>query len=794
MKWATTGRVCEDVYFWLRYHCLRVVAFIYPSCLPLIREAERELKQHDKHLRPQYGCIERMGEGCKWPVLIFVFPFLLTIAIVVTIDMPLLIHANAPSQQAPSTVSVQESSQREDPGTTLTGHLKITATVLASLTGLLLTVIALTIHAKTSNLAGANFLLNAVIRRRGFLPAAAFLLGTVFTVLVGVLVSGRVGLQFLNGWTVVAVLLGLACLFILLDMLRRTMQTLGASELEQLLSAELLSCVRISFRRTLRQELISTKLSERLETLGFARCMAAEKKEGLRTEYRLDKLGGVVAVDFAPLGRIQRLLGLAPLRPRRNTASVFSYGSCDDAACITLQPNGIVTNDARVILITREQMPDNRIARLVQRSFVVVKPTESDSPWRRLREVMVSAIQRDDSATIADVSKAFAHVFDDYLEAQLAVGGQGNLVLEDLIAQMDYAFKPPRPDNFCLHDLAVNAVRNRSANCLNELLDCMYKLSQRSFHKRNETYFHLWVSELYLTYQMAGLDEKSADLGIGHEIEKRVGWLGVFLEVEFRHHARLLEQIQNLSPFVVRWLSLCLHMIKASAERADASTFNAATLHVECLLDDAQVLHHPPDSELRLAYDEIHRYKSLVYLIAGAWLMHKLRGNKSKGESVAPFVEKLATSIPDFESLLHLYAMPGMADCNTELSDLLALGFSQWDCLNPHGVDGTAFAMWVRPFYQFLLLKKAATSSLGRIDLRGIRQTAGASHDDLKQFLSRVVSPAYSPPTAYQGLSWGLSTDELGQAKQHITELLNRWASGSEAQGSGEEAPGQDSE
>jgi hypothetical protein len=332
MSWAITGRICEDVYFWLRHQCFRVVAVIYPSCLPLIREAERQLKQHDEHLRPQYTWIERMGEGWTWPTLVFIFPLLLTIVIAATVDMPLFIHTDAPSQQASTAASAQEQPQREDPGVTLTGHLKTTATVLATLTGLLLAVIALTINVKTSNLAGASFLLNAVIRRRGFLPAAAFLLGTVFTALVGGFLSGRIGLQLLNNWTVVAALLGVACLFVLLMLLRGTMQTLGTSELEHLLSAELLALLRKSLHATLRYALVQTSLCQKLERLGFARCAVTEKQEGHQTEYKLDRLGRVIAIDFAPLERIRRLLKLAPLPAGRNTSSIFVYGPNDPAA------------------------------------------------------------------------------------------------------------------------------------------------------------------------------------------------------------------------------------------------------------------------------------------------------------------------------------------------------------------------------------------------------------------------------------------------------------------------------
>jgi len=761
-----------------------------------------------------------LGEGWKWPTLIFIFPLFLTVATAATVDMPLLIHVGAPSQQASSVDSAQDRSPRDDPRITLSGHLKTTATVLATLTGLFLTVVALTINVKTSNLAGASFLLNAVIRRRGFLPTAAFLLGTVFTALTGVLLTDRVEPQFLNDWTSVVALLSLVCLFVLFYLLRNTMQTFGTSELEQLLSAELLLCVRKTFRGKLRQSLIENQFCEKLESLGFGRCTAPGKGEEPQTEYRLDRLGSVMAIDLAPLKRMCKLLKLTPLPPGHNKASIVMYGLRDDAACVTLQPNGTVTKDSQVVLLTRERTPDKRIHSLIQRTFIIAMPSESDLPWRRLRELMSSAIQRYESTTVADVSKAFVHVFDDYLEAQTAVGGPGSLSLEDFGSRIVYGFEPPRPSALRIHELVMSAARIRSVNCLDELLNSIYALAAIAFHRRNAEYFRDWAFELCWSYDSIGSHEEDASRQVISGVLHRSVRMGQrLLDTYFLKHGESVEHVREISPYALTVMSLWLHILKTSAERFDKRTFDEVDEHFSRFLDNGLGDDHTKprsdslgrrdrneghpigspsnttDNELLVAYKDIVDYKNLVYVILGAWLMHQFKASHLQAERIAPFIEKIVASTCGFRDLLDLYAMQGMADGTTQRDN--PLGYHHWDwpySLYSQVKTGTEFQRWIEPFYRLLLLKTAAKAPVRWIDLRDIRHTEGASHNDLTAFLAEMASSAYSLSPESQGLSWGLSTEEFTKAKQHIAELLTRWSSESETRPSGEEVAGRGSE
>jgi len=431
------------------------------------------------------------------------------------------------------------------------------------------------------------------------------------------------------------------------------MQTLGTSDLEGLLTNELLSSLRKSFRNTLRQAIIERRFSETLADLGFARYTATHQEEGHPTEYKLKKLGKIVAIDPAPLKRISRLLKLTPLPRDRNTSTMFVYRSDDDAPLVTVQPNGNVGKATQLGLLTKEQTPNKRIIRLIRKAFVIHKPSDSQLPWQRLREMISSAIERYESTTISTIADALTDTFDDYLEAQATVAGQGKLVLEDFTGNLVYDFKPPHPHTLRLSDLTLYAARNRSQDCLDELLTCVYRLAQKSFEKQNEKYFRDWIFEFYWAYHSFRPDAEGSRFTIAPDITRRMHWLSSLITMDIHGHEESLERVEKISPYAVSYLSLCLRMLRTSAEKAD------------------------------------------------------------------PFLQKLTDAASDFRSLLDLYATAGMADMTTCRDN--ALGFDSWDWPDSNysqGRSGTDFDRWIKPFYQFLLLKKAKRSD---IELHNIR-------------------------------------------------------------------------
>jgi hypothetical protein len=178
-----------------------------------------------------------------------------------------------------------------------------------------------------------------------------------------------------------------------------------------------------------------------------------------------------------------------------------------------------------------------------------------------------------------------------------------------------------------------------------------------------------------------------------------------------------------------------------------------------------------------MAYDEIFDYKSLVYVIVGAWLTHQCKDGHLQAEKTAPFVERIIARAYGFRDLLDLHAMPGMADGTTNRDN--HLGFHHWDwpySLYSQSKSGTEFQRWIKPFYQFLLLKRAATARVTRIDLRDIRQTRMADHNSLKEFLTEIASSGYGLPSVYQTALWGMTAENLELAKTRVRELVDSWS------------------
>lgn len=89
MIWATTGRVCEDLYFSMRHYCFRILAALNCRWLPFIRQAEQQLKPYKEHLHPQYTWIEQLGRGLRWPMGMLCFPIVVALVLTLIRDFPL---------------------------------------------------------------------------------------------------------------------------------------------------------------------------------------------------------------------------------------------------------------------------------------------------------------------------------------------------------------------------------------------------------------------------------------------------------------------------------------------------------------------------------------------------------------------------------------------------------------------------------------------------------------------------------------------------------------------------------
>lgn len=808
MKWATTGRICEDVYFWVRYQWLRVVVTLNPSWLSLNREAERQLKVHDRYLQRQYdGLREWLGHGFWRPACVFALPIAIVgLAYILPLQFPMLVG----NSQDPSV---------------LTGILKSIGAILASLTGILLAVTTLAIKNALDELPGTRFLLGAFARKRGFAPVAALLFGTLVAIAATVAVGDRLSLQRLNVLTFVNVFVALVSTMLLFGLLLRSLQGLGDTDVDELLRMELTNRWREYTRSVFQQILIEVNLRRRLAGIGFARHPSTERESADQIEYRLRKHGTITAVDLSPLRRIAKLLSLQPSKANLDLGySGWLGGRNSESPCVTTPENGGVSAKKSLALLLTPSpggLPPEigaRIESLVQRALVLRRTvsTLDNRVIPRLLSVLTGAVERRDANLVKTALTAFEGIFEEYLslfpDFVNHLKEMGATPPGDFNMRYSYEYSEPRSLELDLSKMAKRTHENNSPDCTKEVLNCVHRLAHVCFEKNREESFREVIFELYWIYHSLAGVAKAGQADMISDITTRITWLGQYLLDPYLHkHGKSPGQVRRISGHAVAFLHLCLHMLKASAEWSDGRTFDATADHVTRFIaretDDLKghldayraadrnnaSSHVPPsyapERDLLIAYDDMYDHKSLAWVILGAWLMHKHEGLQA--EQMAHFMEKIVAHACGFRDLLDLYAMPGMADMTTNHDN--PLGFDDWDwpySPYPKVRWGTEFQRWIEPFYRFLLLKKVAASSVHGIYLRDIRQTEMADHSSLTEFLTRITSAEYALPPEYQGSSWGLSTEELGQAKKHITELLARWSSDSEIASSGDEVSG----
>jgi len=172
-----TGRICEDIYLSIRHCCFHILIAINFPWLPFIRQVEKQLKTYKKHLIPKYTIVEKLGLGFIRPMVIFFLPVLIIPVLSIILELPLLVQG------------------MPDYHLNLTGILKIIGTILATLTAILLAVIALAIQTTQIDLPGAKFLLRTFARKQGFIPIAALLFGTLITITAGIILADTINPQ-----------------------------------------------------------------------------------------------------------------------------------------------------------------------------------------------------------------------------------------------------------------------------------------------------------------------------------------------------------------------------------------------------------------------------------------------------------------------------------------------------------------------------------------------------------------------------------------------------------------------
>ncbi len=399
--------------------------------------------------------------------------------------------------------------------------------------------------------------------------------------------------------------------------------------------------------------------------------------------------------------------------------------------------------------------------------------------------------------TFETIFEEYLSVFPDFVDSLKEVGAKppgGFMMLHA------YKYSEPHPPQLDLFKLAIRAMQNDSLDCVREIFKSVYKLSRICFEKDNPKLFGDCISELYRTYCSAGVSSGSQGTsGISGEVARWLSSISQYLlgPYLFRREGSL-PHIERLEPFVIHYYWLCLHLLKRSIEECDK------TMSDRVLKDLANFLKHRLPSDVKWILEQrasdgtypglpngvgrcdaatqekfmtlcndFYDYKNLVYLVGGAWLMYQVKCAKLDAEFATPFMTKLVDSIPDFRNLLDLYPMASAGAGHVE-----DLGFLHWHVpYSPysHATAGTAFQIWICPFYEFLLLKKASRSS-ARVHLDNIRQTPMADHESLRDLLKALADPGYALPDEYQDVPWGIDAKDLKTAKEQIKEVLSSWA------------------
>lgn len=419
----------------------------------------------------------------------------------------------------------------------------------------------------------------------------------------------------------------------------------------------------------------------------------------------------------------------------------------------------------------------------------------------------MQAVEKRDSALVKASLNTFQTLLEDHLSVFTKfieqIGKKGATPPGDFNMRYKYHFSPPHPWELNLSHLIVRASENNSPDCMDEILNSLYKLVCMCFGRNEQKSFHDLLFEFYRSYQLSSVRPDADTSPTVAAVKHRLPWVASCLGVHLFEHEDSLECLEKVFHFSTHYYSLCLHLLRCSAERSDTGMFNRVIEDLDNFLRDkipedvrslrddhatygrCSVIEYgledrsaEEQSRFIELWSDLHDYRNLLYVIAGAWLVYQAKENKIEHDNMTPFLGKLTDKVPDMQNLLDLYAMPGMADMFTNHDN--PLGFDRWDwSYSPYSQPrfGTDFQRWIQPFYELLILKKAAERAPGRISLKNIRETEGASHGSLMGLLAKIADASYVAPVEWKDATWEMKPEDIDKGKEAIQKLLEFWTS-----------------
>jgi hypothetical protein len=746
---------------------------------------KREFKHYRGTLHRKKPLQERASEG-RYLALLFTLP----LAVCLAAGLSVLLTGDA-----------QVDDPRSDEIGRLVAQAQAVGAMLASASGILIAVIVFALEIYRTNLPGGGPLPRLFATRRGYLPTAAFFLGTIasaIAVAAGGQYFGDAGLVRM-AWATSG--LGLAALILELLLLRQSIFMLGRESARTLLTDYFKTCHLDSLKAEIRQRIAINLFMDAARKLGFRCNVLMSSASSPNERYMVGKKGRIVDVDFGPLRRLALRWGLRPLPPKPDDPSAWDPADAQTppSPVLTILPNQMLREERGSVALVAGNRPHDPGATILLEKALVCRERESPVPkvdWDDFTRLLKGFARQRASKDLKETLDVFGEVVEDYLHVLRRLGIKHS---DDPFSGIYSAYRPPTPHAVEFPELVEATVQEGDRPCVDALFWATVSVVQTAFDEDSTAYFAEALAPLYWLYSYGAKSERLGDHVASETaarlrtISQNVIGLYVFGEDD------KAGAISRVRPFLPPLLSTFLWLLRRAAETGDQEFFDKAMDALADLPDHLKA--HSIAQNLRLDYDhllwrirmaqshgapadelaalekeralyeaylEVGDLQHLAALAVEAWTIDLVKVGKLTPEKAKPFAERAIQSMGDLRDMIEVC----LFSASESPTDDHGLGYEHWD--HEEIIPGKPKTRWGDAWDNCMstgwaIVALRAAVGVQKLDPASIRPLSPVREHGCKELVDTI--DAVTKDAARH--AWLLGNIDLAVAKERLVDILS---------------------
>lgn len=654
--------------------------------------------------------------------------------------------------------------------------LHTTCAIIASFTGILVTIVIFAINMNRDYVGGIDSLPRFFLQRVYFKPIISFATGSVAGMLVNSMLASLFKTYPITNVVFFFVLVGALVLILNLCFLFRTVNLLGRNTMNEIIAETYKIRHQNSHFAYIKQRIFQNLFIKNLEKIGINYALWSLLADNMeKAEYVIGKNNYYVNdIDFKYLKRLSRKLNISIEDKKLIEQNNFNLIREKLPEVCVLPGQKLYEKNQKFIVPKAAYEP--KVNSLIKRAFrcskkdkLQVKPVD----WPEFSQLLKSLIQQKDDLGIKNLLSILENIIKNYLDVRKKIDWPHHRETID-----DYwlsKYRPPTLTNLDLHGILKTIIDSNYDEGLDNLGSFLFHIADIAFISENKDYFDEGSSFVNLVYTMGIKSDKDkfrrAAIGETRRLYRLLN--DIFKGYIYsKENKDINAGLKHLSPFVMVYLKNILDLLRELPKYEDIETFTKLIEMMNSLLDrwlkdNIEYMTGSTNKEQKESVIQLHDEKLRCNLLLAAWLYKKTNDKKYDPEKIKPYINKAMGYILDFKDLIEIYLLT-----NGSRSHESELEYDWWELREREpgeSQEGSAFGNWIQPFWIIVALRRAI--SRPRISIKGIRLFEG-----IREFDCQILSQRMDNILKNYDHKWLTAEDDIGKGAKYLLGVFGALA------------------